>query len=143
MDARIGRCTVPAVLISPLIFKPFHGCMLNKDDPAKQDTEIGGIIKKVIIGAAFLLILPIAVPAITGVDIVQFCNSDGAGGCQDPNIGTDEGAGKLKEGFDKIKPVLVVLLDIFFVIIGLAILFGPGRQLISYRFVVYDATSLG
>ena len=116
--------------------------MLNKNDATKDDMEIGGIIKKVLIGAAFLLILPIAVPAITGVDIVQFCNSDGAGGCQEPDIDGDEGAGKLKEGFDKLKPVLVVLLDIFFVVIGLAILFGPGRQLISYRFVVvYDATS--
>ncbi len=38
--------------------------MLHKTE--NDDTDIGGIMKKVIIGAAFLLVLPIAVPALTG-----------------------------------------------------------------------------
>ena len=118
--------------------------MLNKD-PDKDGVEIGGIIKKVILGGAFLLLLPIVVPAITGVDIVQGCVIDPAktgsvGAARCKVVATDDaGAAKLQKGFDQLKPVLVVVLDIFFVIIGLAILFGPGKTLISYKFVLRNA----
>ena len=67
--------------------------MLHKTE--NDDTDIGGIMKKVIIGAAFLLVLPIAVPVLTGVDIYELCISDGDGGCKEP--ATSEGeANKLR-----------------------------------------------
>ena len=115
--------------------------MLNKDSD-EGEKEIGGIIKKVIIGAAFLLILPIAVPAITGVDIVKLCTTDAEGDCEALGDSNDTGTQGLRDSFEKITPLFALLLDIFFIVIGVAILFGPGKQLIAYRYVKdYDASS--
>ena len=113
--------------------------MFKKQSDSNDDVEIGGIIKKALIGGGFLLVAPI-LTLFAGVDVLQLCVTDIDGDCNVPS--PEEGdANRLRAGFDKLKPLVVVLLDMFFVAIGLAILFGPGRQVFVYRLAVGDAPS--
>ena len=106
--------------------------MFNKDE-SKADVEIGGILKKAAVGGLFLLVIPIMVTTMTDVSLLEFCvTEDGVCKTYDDS---NSNVQKLEAGWDKLTPVMVLGIDIFMVIVGLAILVGPGKQVINYRFV--------
>ena len=138
--AQFMKCQVPADRSQPnpsLYGKRPTGAMFNKEDNA--DVEIGSIMKKVIIGAVFLVALPIVIPALTGVDLANLCVR-GEGEDVDEDGCKIQGEDRLALGFDQIKPMIVIGIDLFVIAVGLAVLFGPGMQLIKYQFVPGDAT---
>lgn len=105
--------------------------MFNKNED-KENVEIAGIIKKAAFGGIFLLIIPIMVTTMTDVNLIEFCVMEGDA-CKEYDD-TNANVQKLTAGWDKLTPVIVLVVDIFMVIVGLAILIGPGRQVISYKF---------
>lgn len=106
--------------------------MFNKEENA--DTEVGAIMKKLLIGGLFVIIFPIALPALTGVDLVNLCVTAEGGEEADDNGCKVLAENRLSAGFDGIKPLVVLGIDMFIILFVVVLLFGPGTQLARYRF---------
>ena len=106
--------------------------MFNKEENA--DAEVGTIMKKLLIGGLFVIIFPLALPALTGVDLVNLCVTAEAGQAAESNGCKIQDQNRLSEGFDNIKPLVILGIDIFVVLFVVVLLFGPGVQLARYQF---------
>ncbi len=107
--------------------------MFNKEDNA--DTEVGKIGKKMIVGAVFIAFFLAVLPPLTGVDLVNLCVKAEEGQATDANGCKTLEQNRLSEGYDNIKPYIILGMDMLVVVLVLAMLFGPGVQLAKYQFV--------
>ena len=107
--------------------------MFNKEDNA--DTQVGLIGKKIIVGAAFIVFFLVVLPPLTGVDLVNLCVMAEDGQEADDKGCKDLDQNRLSEGYDNIKPYIILGMDMLVVGLVLAMLFGPGIQLAKYQFV--------
>jgi len=100
--------------------------MFKKDE--SDNSDITGAAKKIIIGLIFVVAVPAMITSIAGVDIMQICSVD-------PETGEcAESTNKFFVG--DAKAIVVMVVDLFFLILGLAIAIGPGVSVIKYRLVI-------